>query len=95
MIQYGDDTELDQDFIRASEEVKHLPKRPTDRDLLLLYGLYKQANEGSCKESQKPPIYDLKNTAKWNAWSANSGMSKNRAKTEYISLVENFRKKYA
>lgn len=40
----------------------------SDNDTLLdVYGLFKQATCGNCNISQ-PPIYDFKNTAKYNVW---------------------------
>ena len=91
---YDDGSALDEEFESAAVRVKNLSKRPTDSDLLLLYGLYKQATEGSARVSQKPAIYDLKVTAKWNAWYANTGMTKTTAKTKYVELVKDFQKKY-
>jgi hypothetical protein len=40
-------------FDKAAAEVKNLPQRPTNDELLLLYGLYKQATVGDNNTSTK------------------------------------------
>jgi hypothetical protein len=40
-------------FEKAATEVKSLPQRPTNDELLLLYGLYKQATVGDNNTSMK------------------------------------------
>ena len=35
-----------QEFNKAAEEVKNLKQKPSDEDMLKLYGLYKQATVG-------------------------------------------------
>jgi diazepam-binding inhibitor (GABA receptor modulator, acyl-CoA-binding protein) len=94
MIEYDSGEELETKFNIAANEVKKLRKRPLDAELLLLYGLYKQAIDGNYRESQKPSFFDAKNLAKWNAWRVNRGMTKSRAMTEYIQLVGDMKNKY-
>lgn len=36
----------------------------------------------------KPGIFDPKGRAKWDAWNANKGKSKDDAKAAYVALVE-------
>lgn len=84
---------LDIDFHKASEEVKILSVKPTDKELLNLYGLYKQATIGSCK-LDKPSLFSFKEYSKWNAWFDQYGKSKSKAKREYIDLVETLKTKY-
>lgn len=38
-------------FQQAAEDAKKLTKKPNNSDLLILYGLYKQATEGDCNTS--------------------------------------------
>jgi diazepam-binding inhibitor (GABA receptor modulating acyl-CoA-binding protein) len=40
-------------FDKAAAEVKNLPQRPTNDELLLLYGLYKQATVGDNNTSMR------------------------------------------
>jgi diazepam-binding inhibitor (GABA receptor modulating acyl-CoA-binding protein) len=86
-----DDTDLK--FKKASEEVLVLKKKPDDRELLILYGLYKQALFGNNK-TPKPFLFDFKNCSKWNAWNDLQGMGKNKAKNQYIDYVEILKNKY-
>ena len=81
---------LDEDFNSACEEVKKISKRPSDKILLQLYGLYKQSTIGTNNE-QKPTIFDQKAISKWNAWYENRMLSKNMAKKKYIELVNELR----
>jgi len=41
-----------EEFRVAAEEVKRLNQKPSNEDLLRLYGLYKQATEGDCNTSK-------------------------------------------
>jgi len=74
-------------FELAAEEVKNLKTKPSDNDLLALYGLFKQATVGDCNTS-KPGIFDPKGRAKWDAWNKNKGVAKDAAESEYVALVE-------
>ncbi|XP_003739151.1 acyl-CoA-binding protein [Galendromus occidentalis] len=76
----------EQEFNKAAEEVKALATRPTDDDLLELYALYKQATCGD-NNTATAGFFDLKGKAKWNAWDAKKGMSKEDARTQYIAKV--------
>ena len=84
---------LDEDFNNAAEEVKNLTKKPSDKDLLLLYGLFKQSTLGINNES-KPSMFNLTASSKWNAWYENRMLSKNMAKKKYIDLVAEYKVKY-
>lgn len=35
-------------FLKAADEAKKLPTKPSDADMLELYSLYKQATVGDC-----------------------------------------------
>ena len=84
---------LDEDFNNAAEEVKNLTKKPSDKDLLLLYGLFKQSTLGINNEP-KPSMFNLTASSKWNAWYENRMLSKNMAKKKYIDLVTEYKVKY-
>lgn len=67
--------------------------RPTNEELLKLYGLYKQATEGD-NEGERPGGFDFKAAAKYNSWLSYKGKSKEEAEAEYIKLVEELANKH-
>jgi acyl-CoA-binding protein len=73
-------------FAEAQERVKTLARRPSNDDLLALYGLYKQATEGDARGS-RPGLLDPKGRAKWDAWAARRGTGAEDAKRAYVALV--------
>ena len=83
MITYDDYDTL---FQGATEQVHSLKQRPSDDELLLLYGLYKQATLGTNTTSE-PGILDFKQKAKWKAWKSHAGKGKIKAKQEYVEFV--------
>jgi acyl-CoA-binding protein len=78
-------------FGEAQERVKKLARRPTNEQLLQLYGLYKQATAGDATGS-RPGMLDLVGRAKWDAWAARKGTSRDEAKRRYVSLVDELAK---
>ncbi|GCC25182.1 acyl-CoA-binding protein [Chiloscyllium punctatum] len=81
------------DFEKAAEEVKQLKSQPSDDEMLAVYSLYKQATVGDVN-TDRPGMFDLKGKAKWDAWSARKGTSKEEAMTMYISKVQELKEKY-
>jgi diazepam-binding inhibitor (GABA receptor modulating acyl-CoA-binding protein) len=79
-------------FSAAAERVKALPSKPSDDELLKLYGLFKQAVVGDCNTAQ-PGFFDLTGKAKWAAWNANKGMAQADAKAAYVAFVDSLQKK--
>jgi len=77
---------LQKDFEKALEDVKKLSDLD-NADILSLYGLFKQATVGDVSGS-KPGMFDLKGKAKYEAWSQNKGLSKDKAMEKYIALVK-------
>ena len=77
---------LNQSFIKAVDIINNLKNRPNDNELLKLYGLFKQANEGN-NASPEPGYLDIKNRRKWTAWSINIGKTKEQAKQEYVNFA--------
>ena len=84
-------SDLQAQFEKAAEEVMELPKRPDDKTLLKLYGLYKQATEGNLK-GKRPGFTDVKGRAKYDAWADRKGMSREAAMKAYVKLVEHLKK---
>ena len=74
-------------FIEAQERVKKLTRRPSNAELLDLYGLFKQATEGDVTGS-RPGMLDLKGRAKFDAWTSKKGTTKDAAMEAYIALVD-------
>ncbi len=77
---------LDDQFTDAQARVKTLTSRPSNEELLSLYGLFKQATAGDVS-GKKPGMFDLKGRAKYEAWSGKSGLTNDAAKNEYVALV--------
>ncbi|XP_077431411.1 acyl-CoA-binding protein-like isoform X2 [Vanacampus margaritifer] len=75
------------EFEKAAEDVKNLKTRPSDQELLDLYGLYKQANVGDI-DTDRPGLFDMKGKAKWDAWNSRKGMSKEDAMSAYVALAK-------
>ena len=84
---------LDDDFTAAQTRVNKLTKLPGQDELLELYALYKQATQGDVQGS-RPGMFDLKGRAKYDAWSARKGTSKDDAKQSYLATVARLEKKY-
>ncbi len=74
-------------FRDAKARVEKLSKRPSNDQLLDLYGLYKQATEGDVK-GDRPGLLDLKGRAKYDAWAKRKGGSKDDAMKKYVALVD-------
>ncbi|XP_034553328.1 acyl-CoA-binding domain-containing protein 7 [Notolabrus celidotus] len=81
------------EFEKMAEDVKKVKTRPTDQELLDLYGLYKQSVVGDIN-TERPGMLDLKGKAKWDAWNSQKGKSKEDAMTAYITLAKEIIDKY-
>lgn len=73
-------------FEQAVKNSKTLKSKPSNDVLLQLYSLYKQATEGDV-QGERPSGFDFKGQAKYDAWEALKGKSKDDAANEYIELV--------
>lgn len=85
---------LDVEFQSAVDSVQQLTQRPSNEELLSLYGLFKQATEGD-NGGVRPTGFDFKGMAKFDAWESQRGKSSEQAKTEYIRLATDLRQRYA
>jgi carboxylesterase len=74
-------------FKSAKARVETLTARPSNDQLLDLYGLYKQATEGDATGS-RPGFLDLKGRAKFDAWASRKGVTKDEAMKKYAALVD-------
>lgn len=77
---------LQAQFDQAVADSKNLPERPDNMTLLKLYALFKQASSGDA-EGTRPGFTDMVGRAKWDAWDALKGTSKEDAMQQYIDLV--------
>jgi diazepam-binding inhibitor (GABA receptor modulating acyl-CoA-binding protein) len=77
---------LTDDFADAQVRVKTLSSRPSNDTLLELYSFFKQATEGDV-QGKRPGMLDLKGRAKFDAWTARTGLGKDAAMQQYVSLV--------
>jgi len=77
-------------FEQAVADSKSLPEKPDNMTLLKLYALYKQASGGDA-DGERPGVGDFVARAKWDAWNALAGKSKDDAMQDYVDLVESLK----
>ncbi|KAH8172921.1 acyl coA binding protein [Sarocladium implicatum] len=77
-------------FKKAVVDSKKLTSKPSNDDLLELYGLYKVAIGEDISKAPSPGLFDLKGKAKKNAWQAivDDGTTPDQAQEKYIALVD-------
>ena len=73
-------------FDQAQAESRNLPERPDNMTLLRIYALFKQASAGDV-EGERPGFTDMVGRAKYDAWNALKGVSKEEAMQQYIDLI--------
>jgi len=81
---------LNEQFQHAFADSKTLSERPDNMTLLKLYALYKQGSVGDA-EGERPGLADLVGRAKWDAWNALKGQTRDAAQQAYIDLVEDLK----
>jgi acyl-CoA-binding protein len=86
--------DLQQQFDQAVTRSKTLTQRPSNEELLQLYGLFKQATEGDVT-GERPGGFDFKNIAKFDAWEELKGKTKEQAQQEYVNLMDKLYQLYA
>lgn len=77
---------LKETFEQAVNGVHDLDTRPSNENLLKLYGLYKQSTEGDVA-GDRPGGFDFKAIAKYDSWASLRGTSIDDAMQAYIDLV--------
>ena len=82
--------DLQAKFEQAVADSKQLPEKPDNAMLLQLYALFKQASSGDA-DGKRPGFGDLIGRAKWDAWNAIAGKSKDDAMQAYVELVESLK----
>lgn len=74
-------------FQQAIADSKDLSERPSNESLLHLYSLYKQSTDGDASDDGPSNPFDFVAKAKYEAWAALKGKTKETAMQEYINLV--------
>ena len=85
-------TNLEQSFEDSKKRILELTEKPSNDVMLELYALNKQATIGDIN-IEKPGMFDFVAAAKFNAWSAKKGLSKEDAQQKYIDYVDGLLKK--
>jgi len=78
---------LEEEFLSAQQRVNNLSRRPSEQQMLEIYGLYKQAALGDVT-GNRPGGFDFKGRAKWEAWKQRRGLSREEAMKGYVEVVE-------
>lgn len=74
-------------FEQAVADSKSLSDRPSNDTLLQLYSFYKQATEGDVNVDPPANPFDFVSKAKYEAWFALKGKTKEAAMQDYIDLI--------
>ena len=77
---------MKEQFEQAVVRSKELTERPSNEDLLQLYGLFKQATSGNVS-GERPGGFDFKGAAKYDSWANLKDTSAESAMEQYINLV--------
>ncbi|MFT4740949.1 MAG: diazepam-binding inhibitor (GABA receptor modulating acyl-CoA-binding protein) [Marivirga sp.] len=78
---------LKDDFKAAAERSKTaIKEKPSNEDLLKLYALFKQGEEGDVT-GERPGGFDFKAIAKYDSWEELKGKTSEEAMNEYIALI--------
>ncbi len=81
---------LQSQFEQAVADSKNLPERPDNMTLLKIYALFKQASTGDV-EGKRPGFTDMVGRAKYDAWDALKGTSKEDAMQQYVELINSLK----
>ena len=79
--------DLENRFRQAQEQSRQLSERPDNMTLLRLYALFKQGSSGDAV-GERPGMTDFVARAKWDAWQALQGTTREDAMEQYVALVE-------
>ncbi|TFV86382.1 acyl-CoA-binding protein [Oxalobacteraceae bacterium OM1] len=81
---------LQAQFDQAVADSKNLPERPDNMALLKIYALFKQASTGDV-DGKRPGFTDMVGRAKYDAWDALKGTSKEEAMQQYVDLINDLK----
>jgi carboxylesterase len=80
-------SDLEKSFETAVAASRTLLKPPDNDTLLALYAFYKQASTGDAS-GERPGALDMINRAKYDAWTARKGVTRDEAMKSYVALVD-------
>ncbi|OHX00797.1 acyl binding protein [Colletotrichum incanum] len=83
-------------FKQAVIDSKKLTSKPSNEELLELYGLFKVSTGEDISKASKPGMFDLKGKAKQSAWQkvVDEGTTPEQAQEKYVALVNSLKDKY-
>jgi len=84
---------LEEDFNVAAERVMNLNQKPTNNELIKLYGMYKFIKLGNC-EATIPFKFFLVDHLKVTEWYKHNNRCRDDVMREYIIFVESLINKY-
>ena len=87
-------SDLEINFQKTVECIKTLSQDLSNKELLELYGLYKQATLGN-NNTNKPSIFNYRGLKKWQSWASFKDITSVAAKTKYILLVQKLVNEYS
>ena len=83
-------------FQKAVVDSKKLISKPTNDDLLEIYGLYKIGTGEDIEQEGKPTMFDIRKKYKYNAWqkAVEKGLTPEQAQENYVAEIEKMKEKY-
>ncbi|KAM0718833.1 hypothetical protein Q7P37_005905 [Cladosporium fusiforme] len=83
------------EFKKAIEDSRNLSQKPTNDELLEIYGLFKQgSDEQKFADAPAPGVFDLKGKAKHNKWAEYKDLKPEEAQKKYVEAVKKLQAKY-
>lgn len=88
-MEYGMNNDLQTEFDEMVKAVREstIDFKPNNSQKLKLYAFYKQATEGDIT-SECPSVVNMVERAKWQAWNAIKGKSKEEAMLGYLKVFK-------
>ena len=80
--------DIQKQFEEAVADSKTLSEKPSNDTLLKLYALYKQGTQGDVDSDPPGNPFDFVAKAKYEAWMAQKGKTKEAAMKDYVDLVQ-------
>lgn len=84
---------IENNFQTSVRDINNLNSKPSEEELLKIYGLYKQSLFGD-NNADRPGFFDFKAKKKWDSWTSEKGKTKTRAMMEYTEYVNMLKRKY-
>ena len=81
-------------YVAAVATSKTLKQKPTDNELLHMYGMFKYVKEGNATGSAPNFLWNAAGNYKWNEWQKYDGRAADDVREEYITYVGTLVAKY-